>query len=126
MFVPGKLRILIADDERIIADTLAMILNHNGYDAFPVYGGQLAVEKARRWRPDLFVADVSMPELDGVQAAIEICAMVPECRVLLFSGEASSRILVRAAGFKGHRFEFIQKPIPPLDLLSRIRHLRAA
>lgn len=126
MFLPERPRILVADDERIIADTLAMILNQNGYDAVPVYGGRLAVEKARHWVPDLFLADVKMPELNGIHAAIEICAMFPGCRVLLFSGEPSSNILVREAGKKGHRFEFLEKPIPPLDLLRRIRHLRAA
>ena len=121
-----KPRILIADDERIIANTLAMILNGNGYEAIPVYTGTAAVERARLCCPDLFLGDVSMPELDGIQAAIEICAMYPHCRVLLFSGEASSSMLVREASFNGHRFEFLEKPIRPLDLLSRIRHVRVA
>jgi CheY-like chemotaxis protein len=126
MFLPERPRILVADDERIIANTLAMILTQNGYDAAQVYGGRLAVEKARHWVPDLFLSDVWMPELDGIQAAIEICAMHPACRVLLFSGEPGSRLLVRHARAKGHSFEFLQKPIPPLDLLSRVRRLSAA
>lgn len=126
MFLPDRPRILVADDERIIADCLAMILDQNGYESVSVYGGRLAVEKARHWRPNLFVSDVSMPELDGIQAGIEICAIVPDCRVLLFSGDPGSQILVREAGKKGHRFEFLQKPISPLDLLRRVRHLRAA
>jgi CheY-like chemotaxis protein len=126
MYLPDRLRILVADDERLIADTLAMILNQSGYEAIPVYGGKLAVEKARHWPPDLFLGDVSMPELDGIQAAIEICALCPGCRILLFSGEPSSRILVRQASTKGHRFEFLDKPIPPLDLLNRIRRQPAA
>jgi CheY-like chemotaxis protein len=126
MFLAERPRILVADDERIIADTLATILSQNGYESSPVYGGRLAVERARRWRPDLFLGDVSMPEVDGIQAAIEICTIFPGCRVLLFSGEPSSKILVRDAATKGHRFEFLEKPIPPVDLLRRIRHLRAA
>lgn len=119
-------RVLVADDERLIADTLAMILNQNGYEAIPVYGGRLAVEKARHWVPDLFLSDVSMPELTGIEAAMQICAMFPNCRVLLFSGEASSSVLVHEASTKGHQFDFLEKPIPPLDLLSRIRRLKAA
>jgi len=126
MYLPERPRILVADDERIIADCLAMILDQHGYESSPVYGGRLAVEKARHWRPDLFVSDVSMPELDGIQTAIEICAIVPDCRVLLFSGDPGSKILVHAAGKNGHKFEFLPKPIAPLDLLRRIRHLRAA
>jgi CheY-like chemotaxis protein len=126
MPLPERPRILIADDERLIADTLTTILGLSGYEAVPVYGGRLAVEKAKRWSPDLFLADVSMPELDGIQAAIEICAMLPDCRVLLFSGEPGSRLLVEKANSEGHKFGFLQKPIPPLDLLSQIRHLWAA
>lgn len=117
---------LVADDERIIADTLAMILNQNGYEAAPVYGGRLAVEKARHWRPDLFLSDVSMPEMDGIQAAMEICTMFPDCRVLLFSGDPNCRLLVPATYFNAHVFDFIEKPIPPRDLLGRLRKLRVA
>jgi CheY-like chemotaxis protein len=126
MCLPERPRILVADDQRIIADTLAMILNQNGYEAVPVYGGRHAVEKARRWGPEIYVSDVNMPEVDGIQAAIEICAILPGCLVLLFSGESSNRVLVRDARFQGHRFEFLQKPILPLDLLHRIQRLRAA
>lgn len=126
MQLSPKPRILVADDERVTANTLAMILNQNGYEAMAVYGGRQAVERARRWSPDLFLSDVSMPELDGVRAAEEICEMIPECRVLLFSGEAGSRLLVREADSRGHAFDFIEKPIPPIDLLGRIRRLGAA
>lgn len=126
MLLPERPRILVADDERFIADTVAMILNQNGYEAVPTYGGRLAVQKARHWVPDLFLADLNMPELDGLHAAIEICTMHPCCRVLLFSGEPGSKLLVHEAALKGHRFEFLQKPIPPMELLRRIRHLRAA
>jgi DNA-binding NtrC family response regulator len=67
-----------------------------------------------------------MPEIDGIRAAIEICTLNPGCRVLLFSGEPGSGVLVEEAQFNGYRFEFLEKPIPPLDLLKRIRRLHAA
>ncbi|HTX42811.1 MAG TPA: response regulator [Acidobacteriaceae bacterium] len=124
MFLPERLRILVADDERVIADTLALILNQHGYESVPVYGGRQAVEKAKRWSPDLFLADVNMPELNGIQAAIEICEIFPHCQVLLFSGEPDSRILVRDANMNSLKCEFLEKPIPPVDLLSRIRRIR--
>jgi CheY-like chemotaxis protein len=69
--------------------------------------------EAWHWRPDLFLSDVNLPEVDGIQAAIETCEMFPACRVLLFSGQSDSRLLVRRAGSNGHRFEFLPKPIPP-------------
>lgn len=126
MFSSERPRIIVADDEKMIASTLAAILNRSGYEAVAVYGGRQAVEKARHWEPDLFLSDVSMPELGGIQAAIEICTMFPSCRVLLFSGEPGSRLLVQEARCKGHTFEFLEKPIPPLYLLNKIRRLRVA
>lgn len=125
MFTPRKLRILVADDEHIIADTLAMILVRNGYEAATAYNGIEAVEKATRWPPDLFLGDVHMPKLDGIQAAAAICTKFPACRVLLFSAEASSRVLAHETRFMGHHFEFAEKPISPIELLSRIRRLAA-
>ena len=119
-------KVLITDDNRLVADTLALILSQHGYETCVTYGGREAVERARRWNPDLFISDVSMPEVDGVHAAIEIRTMMPACGVLLFSAEPESAELVRRARFSGHRFELLQKPFPPLELLRRIRRLQAA
>ncbi|MFP5229166.1 MAG: response regulator [Acidobacteriota bacterium] len=126
MSIPHRPRVLVADDERLIADMLVTILNQNGYETVAVYGGRQAVEKARQWRPALFLSDVSMPETNGIQAAMEIHAMLPECRVLLFSGDPGSMSQVRQARFEGQSFEFLEKPIPPGSLLKRLRQLHAA
>jgi DNA-binding response OmpR family regulator len=114
-------RILVADDERLIANTLGTILTRSGFDATVVYDGQQAVDTARAWRPDLLLSDVVMPALNGVEAAIQICAMMPECRVLLFSGQAGTSDLLQAARARGHNFEVLPKPIPPTELLAHIR-----
>ena len=123
MFTARKSRILVADDEQLIADTLAMIFSRSGYEVATVYNGVQAVEKAMHWHPDLFLGDVHMPKLNGIEAATAICARFPACRVLLFSAGASSSVLVHEARCTGHHFEFVEKPILPIDLLSRIRRL---
>jgi len=116
-----RTRVLIADDERIIADTLGMILNQNGFEVTAVYGGQKAVEAARQFHPDVFLADVVMPGMSGIEAAIQICAMVPGCRVLLLSGQAATADLLRDARVRGHDFEILLKPVHPNQLLARLR-----
>lgn len=126
MLMPERRRILIADDERVIADSLSVILARAGYEATAVYGGAQAVAKARRWPPDLFLSDVSMPEVNGVAAAIEICTMYPQCRIMLFSGEPRSKSFVQSTLFLGYRFEFFHKPIPPAELIRRIGRCWAA
>jgi len=114
-------RVLIADDERIIADTLGMILNQNGFEAATVYSGQKAVEAARQFHPNVFLGDVVMPGMSGIEAAIQICTMIPECRVLLLSGQAATSDLMRDARVRGHDFEVILKPVHPNQLLERLR-----
>ena len=116
-----KPRVLVADDEKVIADTLAIILNQNGYDASAVYTGTAAVEKARATRPDLVISDVIMPDMNGIDAAIKIRAFHPSCKILLFSGQAATADLLEDARKRGHEFEILAKPVHPSDLLQKLR-----
>lgn len=111
-------RVLIADDERTIADTLATILTIHGFEARTAYDGEQAVEAAGQWKPDIFLTDLLMPGMDGVEAAIAICRMLPRCRVLLLSGLMTGSEL--AARLRGHNFEILMKPIPPDELMERL------
>jgi len=65
-------RILVVDDEKVIADTIVQILNKNGFIAEAAYSGEEAIEKATRRCPELVLSDVLMPQIDGVEAAIAI------------------------------------------------------
>jgi CheY-like chemotaxis protein len=105
-----KPKVLVADDEKVIADTLAIILNQNGYDASAFYTGTAAVEKAKATRPDLVISDV-----------IKIRALLPNCKILLFSGQAATADLLEDARKRGHEFEIIAKPVHPQDLLQKLR-----
>lgn len=118
---PPRPRVLVADDERIIADTLGLILTQNGFEAAAVYSGQHAVDAARTFHPDIFLADVVMPGISGIDAAIQICALIPDCRVLLLSGQAATSDLLHNARLRGHEFEILLKPIHPSQLLARLR-----
>ncbi len=115
-----KRRVLVVDDEQVIADTLSIILNHAGFDASPVYTGTAAVESARAMRPDLVISDVIMPDINGIEAAIQIRSFLPECKILLFSGQAATADLLESARAKGHEFEILAKPVHPQDLLAKL------
>ncbi len=66
-----KPRVLVADDERVIADTLALILNKSGFEATAVYSGEEAIETAKTLQPDVLISDVIMFGLNGIDAAIK-------------------------------------------------------
>jgi len=117
----AKPRVIVVDDEHVIADTLATILNRAGYEATAVYTGRQAVDLARVTKPDLIVSDVIMPDMNGIEAAIVIREMLPSCKVLLFSGQAATADLLENARASGHEFEILAKPIHPQDLLAKLR-----
>jgi DNA-binding response OmpR family regulator len=116
-----KPKILVVDDERVIADTLAMILNQSGFDARAIYSGEGALELASTFAPDMLISDVIMADLNGIDAAIRIRAMLPGIKILLFSGQAATADLLEKARAQGYEFEILAKPVHPQDLLSRLR-----
>ena len=116
-----KPKVLVVDDERVIADTLAIILNQNGFDASAVYTGSAAVDRAREAQPDLIISDVIMPDMNGIEAAIRIRQILPACKILLFSGQAATADLLEKARAQGHEFEILAKPVHPQDLLAKLR-----
>jgi len=117
----AKPKVLVADDERVIADTLAMILNQSGFEARAVYSGEQALELAPVFEPDMLISDVIMADLNGICAAIQIRALLPRIKILLFSGQAATADLLEKARAKGHEFEIMAKPVHPQDLLSKLR-----
>jgi YesN/AraC family two-component response regulator len=111
--------VLVVDDEEIVADTLALILDQAGFCAVKAYGAQDALAKARQTPPDLLLTDVQMPRMNGVELALEVVRERPECQVLLFSGHATYGDLAPMK-IKGYNFPLLTKPLHPTELLERI------
>jgi CheY-like chemotaxis protein len=116
-------RILVVDDERVIADTMAEILEGAGFQAATAYDGWNALQLAGSLQPDYLLADVLMPRMNGVDLAMAIRKMYPAARILLFSGQAGITEILRAAHDQGLQFELIPKPIHPLSLIARLKEL---
>lgn len=123
MAMHGVRRVLILDDEQIIANTLVLILNRSGFEARAVYNGEAAIEVARELAPDVLISDVIMQGMTGIDAAIRISEIVPHCRVILFSGQAATSDLLERAHANGHRFELLVKPVHPRALLDRLNQI---
>ena len=116
-------RVLIVDDEKVIAITLARIFSSKGYDARTAYSAEDALPLLDDWAPDLAVLDVSLPGMNGVDLAIGLKALRPNCRILLISGKPETLEVVERAGRSGHVLELIAKPVPPAFLLDRAAEL---
>ena len=112
--------VLIVDDEKVIADTLSIILTHAGFITMTAYDGITALRIANAITPALLISDVVMPGLSGVELAIMLTQSIPDLRILLFSGQASTVDLLEKARRGGHHFTALTKPVHPTDMLKRI------
>ena len=113
--------VYVVDDEPVIATTLAAILKANGFEAVSFIDPLEALLAAESNTPQLLITDVMMPQLNGVDLGVQFKAIHPECKVLLFSGQAATADLLHDAREQGHSFELLTKPIHPKDLLSAIK-----
>jgi CheY-like chemotaxis protein len=113
-------RVFVVDDEPVIATTLGMILQIKGFEAHAFDLPLEALQVARELPPDLLITDVVMPLLSGIELAIQMRAFCPNCKVLLFSGQAATVDLLARASASGHHFDVLTKPVHPADLLKKI------
>lgn len=113
-------RIFVVDDEKTIADTLAVILRKSGYEASAFYDAETALAQLESCSPELVISDVVMPGMSGLDMAVLIRKRHPTCKVLLFSGQASTLNILEMVGRRGCDFELLAKPIHPTDLLAKI------
>src|SRR3954451_17915858 len=117
----SKLRVLVVDDEFIIASTWSQILRMSGFETEMATSGHEAIRIARQRRPDVLLSDVLLPGINGIETAAEILKFHPGCRVILISGHAETARSL-ADDYPGKPdFEILRKPIHPLILLDRIR-----
>jgi CheY-like chemotaxis protein len=112
--------VMVVDDEKVIADTLSIILARNGYTVLTAYNANSALELADAAPPNLLITDVVMPGMNGIDLAIEISQSFPSCKILLFSGQAATVDLLDAARKLGHEFNTLSKPVHPTELLARL------
>jgi DNA-binding NtrC family response regulator len=114
------LRVLVVDDDAVIADSLAVILNANGYHAKAVHSAEDALEESVLLAPDVLISDVIMTGMSGIDLAIHIANTVPTCKIILFSGQVQTANLLAEAAERGYRFELLQKPVPPQVILQHL------
>ncbi len=120
------LEVLVVDDEPAVADSLVQILNLFGYSASSSYDPVQAVEWLGSHRCDIVISDVVFDgRLSGIDLAIQLKTLMPECRVMLISGNNSTADLLREAMERGHSFDILPKPVHPSVILERLKSPQA-
>lgn len=120
-----NLSILLADDHTIVREGLKALLEKEN-DLIVVAeaeNGRIALEKARQCRPDIAVMDISMPEMNGIEATRHIVAELPDTRVLALSMETDRRFVVEV--LKSGATGYVLKDAAFSELALAIRRVAA-
>lgn len=112
-------RILLAEDEKPLADAETLVLRHFGYEVDAVYDGEAALEKALGGVYDCMVFDIMMPKMDGIEALRKIRAAGNVTPVILLT--AKTEVDDRIAGLDAGADDYLSKPFAMGELLARIR-----
>ena len=116
------IRVLLADDQVLFAETLKTVIEMRSDDIEIValaYNGNEAIEKAELYKPDIILMDVRMPELDGVQAAIQIHKKQPGIRIMMLTTFDDDAYVHDALA--GGAVGYLLKNMPSGDLMNSIR-----
>lgn len=119
-------RVLIVDDDRLVADTLALIFEKRGFDVRAAYCANDALVRAREFRPDLLLCDVTMPGRDGLALVRDVTCELPSCRVIVLTGFYSNLLSVSEESSKLPRpLSILTKPCQPAELLRHATDMLA-
>lgn len=121
----SKSLILVIEDQAVMAKTLVAMLRSNGYEAFAILDPGDAVALCADLRPDLAVVDVILGRVNGIELAVGLCQSVLNTKLLLMSGYLEPNDCAAASEQWSARMSFLEKPIPPDELLASIRDLLA-
>jgi DNA-binding NtrC family response regulator len=118
------LRVFVVDDMPLIAYTVSSVLRDEGHSAIPYIDPVAALQDARSFRPDVLISDVDMPNLGGIDLAIQVLGFCPNCKVILMTGHKGSATSVDEARAKGFHFALFEKPLSARILLEELEIFR--
>jgi len=107
-------KVLIVDDEERILQSIAGVLEDEGFRVATARSGEEAIGIFQQGEPDVTLLDIWMPGMDGIEVLRRLKWMSPDCQVIMISGHATISTAMTAV--KLGAFDFIEKPLS-LDLL---------
>jgi DNA-binding response OmpR family regulator len=111
-------RILVVDDEILVADTLAIIFRAHGFEVRVAYSAAAGLVCAREFLPQLLICDISMPARNGLELMRDVCAELPDCRMIVLTAQPAHDAAVSEQSRRmSHTARFLTKPCHPRELL---------
>ena len=117
---------MVVDDERAIADSLARILDHHGFETRSEYSAKSALVAAEQFNPDVLVTDVVMPGLSGIDLAEWFSKARPNCRIILTSANLHHFDPTDLPFQPAQEICFLPKPVLVSDLIDLLDRKESA
>jgi two-component system OmpR family response regulator len=114
-------RVLVVDDEPSIVDAISMTLRHQGYSVEAAETGKDALAIVTKWRPDVIVLDVMLPDVDGFEVARRLSADNEPVPILFLSALDNTEDKVRGLTIGG--YDYVTKPFSLEELIARLRNI---
>src|SRR4030066_552294 len=112
-------KVLIVDDEERVVQSIAGVLEDEGFQVARAKSGEEAIKVFQHEEPDITLLDIWMPGMDGIEVLKRLKWISPDCQVVMISGHAT--ISTAMAAVKLGAFDFIEKPLSLDVLLMTIR-----
>jgi DNA-binding response OmpR family regulator len=112
------MKILVVDDDRVLADVVTFMLHKEGYQVIQAFDGLMALERWKEEQPDLVVLDVNMPKMDGFQVCKKIRAE-DDTPILMLTVKGEEDDIL--SGFEIGADDYIVKPFSPGQLVARVK-----
>jgi CheY-like chemotaxis protein len=120
-------KVLVVDDERLVADTLCLIFQRSGFDCQAAYSGDEALLRLREYTPELLLCDVTMPGINGLEVASAVASLLPQCCILMLTGHYNNlRKIAEHALQLARPLGIATKPVQPDELLRQAQHILSA
>lgn len=117
----SPIRVLVVDDEQMLADLLASALRYEGWEVTTVGTGMAAVRTAQEIEPDVLVLDIMLPDLDGLEVMRRVHGHQPSVPVLFLT--AKDAVEDRVAGLTAGGDDYVTKPFSLEEVVARLRAL---
>jgi DNA-binding NtrC family response regulator len=121
-FTQDRRRILVIDDEHVVAESLALIFSRHGFEVSVAHSAEDAIEVIATEEPATAFIDVMLPGMDGIEFAKVLKSNWPKCRIVLMSGHPGAAELLQRAQNEGRTLVILAKPVDPnrfLEIASR-------
>lgn len=121
-----RAKILLVDDDVDFVESTKTVLESQPYEVIVAYEGDEGLQKAREEHPDLILLDIIMPVKDGFTAAEQLkkdpeLSKIPVIMLTSFSSRGAGTGIPRGSGLSLEAEDYIEKPVTPEELLSRVK-----